>query len=179
VIKRRPAGFTLVEVMVALVIGGMVISAAAGLLTSLGDRAKAIERAAASADEDANAERQLRTLVANLAPAGDTTHPVIGNGDSVVFRAWCDTAARWLDHCDVRLFFNRRDSVTTLNMELGSGYISALELRRDVRRGRLRYLTEVDHRLQWRDAWSERYPPTALAVVIESDTLLFPVAADD
>src|SRR5689334_15918905 len=101
--SARPAtGFTLLEVMVALVIGGMAVAGAAALLGVLGERAQAVERAGARADGDANAERVLRLLVANL-NLPDTTRSFAGDPNTVGFRSWCETPAGWLDRCAVRL----------------------------------------------------------------------------
>jgi len=176
IVDRDGTGFTLVEVMVALLIGGMVVAGAAGLLSALGNRVQAIERAAARADEDANGERLLRTLVANLEFGADTTTPsFVGDLSSALFRSWCETPAGWLDHCTVRLAFESQKSTTVLKLELRGAYSTILDLRRGFRNGRLRYLQEVDRRLSWVDTWSQRIAPRGLAVIIDRDTLLLPV----
>jgi len=178
IVDREGTGFTLVEVMVALVIGGMVVAGAAALLSALGNRAQAIERAAARADQDANGERLLRTLVANLQfGAGTTTPSFVGDLSSASFRSWCETPAGWLDHCTVRLAFEPQGGKAVLRLQLRGAYSTTLDLRTGFQKGRLRYLQEVDRRLSWIDTWSERITPRGLAVIIDGDTLLVPVGA--
>lgn len=178
IISRDSTGFTLVEVMVALVIGGMVVAGAAALLGALSNRAQAIKRAAARADEDANGERLLRGLVANLEVGTDTTTPsFVGDASSASFQAWCETPAGWLGHCAVRLAFSRHESTGVLTLEIRGANTTALDLRRGFRNGRLRYLQEVDRRLSWIDAWSRWITPTGVAVIVDGDTLLLPVGS--
>jgi len=173
--RHRIAGFTLIEVMVALLIGGMAVAGAAALLSSLGDRAEAVARAGAHVDADANAERLLKSVVANLEASPDTTPSFGGDAQSANFRAWCDTPGGWLDHCTVRLSFQRHGDETVLRLELGGAYSTAVDVRRRFRTGRLCYLVEIDRRPVWVDSWSRRVMPTALAVIIDADTLLLPV----
>ncbi len=174
--RARRLGFTLVEVMVALVIGGMAVAGAGALLSGLGDRVQAIGRAAARADGDANGERLLRGLLANLELSTDTTaRSFVGDANNATFGAWCDTPAGWLDHCTVHLFLDRQGHATVLRLQLGGANSSAIDLRRGFREGRFCYLMDVDGRLRWVDTWSQLVVPTGLAVIIDADTLFFPV----
>jgi hypothetical protein len=50
-----------------------------------------------------------------------------------------------------------------------------VELRKDLRRARFRYLVSIDDVLTWMDAWSHLGPPMAVALIVERDTLLMPV----
>jgi prepilin-type N-terminal cleavage/methylation domain-containing protein len=171
-------GFTLVEVMVALVIGSMAVAGAAALLGGLGDRAEAIDLAGSRADADANAERLLRALAENLDIGFDTMPPLAGSADSMAFRAWCQTPGGWLDRCAVRLLFDHRQGVAVFDLELRGADSSTLTLRHGFDHGRFRYLEEVDHRLRWVESWSRRAPPGALGIVIDADTLLLPLHVD-
>ncbi len=174
-ILHSALGFTLIEVMVALVIGGMAVAGAAALLSGLADRAQAIARAATRADGDANAERVLRALVANLELSTDTTPSFVGDATSARFRAWCDTPGGWLERCTARLFFEQRGELASLRLELIGREATVIELQSGIRAGRFRYLVNVDHVLTWKDTWSHLVPPTAVAVIAERDTLLLPV----
>ena len=173
--RARQRGFTLIEVMVALVIGGMAVASAAALLHGLGNRAQAIGLAATRADGDANGERLLRALVTNIDLTSDTTKSFAGTASSATFPAWCDTPAGWLTPCVVRLAFERREGASVLGVELRSADSSSIEVRRAFQRGRFRYLVEIDRRRSWVDRWSKPVPPTAVAVIIDGDTLLLPV----
>ncbi len=182
--RRRAAGFTLVEVMVALVVGGMALAGAAMLLSALGGRAEAIETAAERVDRDANAERLLQNLFANLDLQGDTTRALVGDERSVSFRAWCDTPAGWLDRCSVRLFFEQEQGVWTLRLALPStrtpppitkAASSGTVLRSGFHAGGFRYLASAKDGGSWVASWSEIVAPAAVALIVERDTLLLSV----
>jgi prepilin-type N-terminal cleavage/methylation domain-containing protein len=170
-------GFTLVEVMVALVIGGMTIASAGALLGGLSDRAEFIATTAAHADAGANAEYVLRSLTENLDSGSGTTPPLVGSADSVVFRSWCQTPRGWFEQCAVRLSFDRRPGVAVLGMELRGSTSTLLSLPRGA--GRFHYLDDTGQSLRWIDSWSERELPVAVGIILDGDTLLLPVPNND
>jgi prepilin-type N-terminal cleavage/methylation domain-containing protein len=186
VIRADRTGFTLIEVMLSLVIGGMAVAASALLLLGLADRGSAIDASARRVDRAANAERLVRATVRNLQLSEDTTPPLKGTAKSARFHSWCDAAAGWPAPCYVHLFI--RDTA--------GGQVLALELQRDDSRARvegrpddvvvldlqrarkyaeLLYLVDPGHGGEWIDHWSERMAPVAMAVAIDGDTLILPV----
>ncbi|MGH7334195.1 MAG: PulJ/GspJ family protein [Candidatus Rokuibacteriota bacterium] len=172
---RVANGFTLIEVMVALMIGGMALAGAAALLSGLAERAEAIRTAAARVDREANAERVLRSLLANLELSPDTSPSWVGDPRSARFRAWCDTPAGWPGRCAVRLFFQDSGGVGSLRLELIGAEPSVTELRRGFRAGHFRYLVNAGQGGQWTTRWSHPVPPAAVAVITGNDTLLLTV----
>ena len=169
-------GFTLIEVTVALVIGGMALVAAAALFNGFARRAEDVERVGRRADRDANTERLLRTLFENIDLRGDSTSPpVSGDQRSIRFRAWCDEGRGSLAPCGVRLSILQDAGLSLLQLELAGADTTALVLRRGFRNGSLRYLLYAREGGQWIDAWPRLVAPTAIAVIIERDTLLLPV----
>lgn len=174
--RESRAGFTLIEVTVALVIGGMALVAAAALFNGLAQRAAAVERAGRRADRDANAERLLRSLFENMDLRGDSTSPpVAGDQRSIRFRAWCDEGRGSFTPCSVRLSIQQDAGLSFLQLELAGADTTTLVLRRGFREGRLRYLRYAREGGQWTDTWPRLVAPTAIAVIIERDTLLLPV----
>jgi prepilin-type N-terminal cleavage/methylation domain-containing protein len=175
-IRGSRAGFTLIEVTVALVISGMALVAAAALFNGLAQRAEAVERAGRHADRDANAERLLRTLFENMDLRGDSTSPpVAGDGRSMRFRAWCDEGRGSFAPCSVRLSIQQDARLSFLQLDLAGADTTRLILRRGFREGRLRYLRTAREGGEWTDTWPRLVAPTAIAVIIERDTLLLPV----
>ena len=173
---RGSLGFTLIEVTVALVIGGMALVAAAALFNGLARRAEGVERAGRRADRDANSERLLRTLFENIDLRGDSTSPpVSGDQRSIRFRAWCDEGRGSFAPCGVRLSIQQDAGLSFLQLELSGADTSTLVLRRGFREGRLRYLLNAREGGQWTDVWPRLVAPTAIALIIERDTLLLPV----
>ena len=174
--RTHLGGFTLIEVMVALVIGGMAVAGAAALLTSLRDRGEAVARTAAQADGDANAERLLRRLLANLDLSADSTKPSFaGDADGMRFQTWCDTPAGWLGRCIARLSLERHDDLASLRLEIDDPDSTVIELRKDLRGARFRYLISIDDVPTWLDRFSRLVVPGAVALIVGRDTLLLPV----
>jgi prepilin-type N-terminal cleavage/methylation domain-containing protein len=168
-------GFTLIEVMVAMVIGAMVVAAAAALLSSLENRAEAIARASARADRDANAERVLRGLLANLDLGRDSTSAFVGTATSARFRTWCDSPTGWLERCAAHLSIEQRGDAAALRLELTGPDPTRIDLASGLHGARFRYLAIVDGVVTWRDTWSHLVVPAAVVLIVERDTLLFPV----
>lgn len=172
--NRRPRhGFTLLEVLVALVIGGMALAGAATLFTGLGQRSDQVNEAAQRMDRDANSERLLRALLANLDLTADTMASLSGGKHSVRFSSWCLTAAGWLDRCGVHLFFNEDQSAQRLILELTGS--TSLVLRTGFRSGEFRYLVDARYGGSWASTWSRIVVPAAIALIMDADTLLLPV----
>jgi prepilin-type N-terminal cleavage/methylation domain-containing protein len=168
--------FTLIEVVVALVIGGMALSAAVALLDGLARRVDAVRAAAAAEDRDANGERLLRTLLANLRGTTDTLSPLAGDSSRVAFRTWCETSEGWLRPCDAELRIARSDSVTQFDLTLQAGDTSTMTLwRTPLRAGpsAVRYLLDPAHGGTWLTSWAARMPPNAVATITGGDTLIF------
>ena len=166
----NPRGFTLIEVTVALIIGGMALSAAAALLHGLGQRAEAIYDAGARVDRDANAERIVRATWANLRPSSDGTPTVSGDSSEVRFQSWCQTVEEWLQPCRVRLGVAHTPSSWQFRLERGSE-VTAL-WSGDAGSARIRYLRDPARGGSWVAAWSDLVAPPAIALVFGSDTVV-------
>lgn len=174
---RCRSGFTLIEILVALVVSGMIVAAAAGLLSVLGDRAETIDRAGMQADRKANADRLLQQIVGNAATAADSTPGVVGNASAASFQTWCETPHGWLERCAAQLHFERTgDGIALLmRLRLRGADSAVVAIRRGLEIGRLRYLRNAESRGTWTDSWAMLGPPEAVAVILNADTLLFPV----
>lgn len=168
----RPRGFTLVEVLVALTVGGMAVSAAAALIGVLNERASAIAAAHARMDRDANAERILRGLWRNLrlAPEG-----LRGDALSVAIRSWCETADGWLEACVAHLEVQRRDDASSLMLRLVGTRIQTLHLFPGAERMAFRYLSEVRYGGTWSSSWTEQVLPIAVGLIVDRDTIVLAV----
>lgn len=165
-----PGGFTLLEVIVALAVGGMVTLGAAGLLVQLaadGERTVAASRAA---DAEANGERLLRALVGGLEPSPDETPAVVGTREEAAFTSWCDVPAGWQERCSVTLSFGPVEGGKTLVARLGAG--EGLELRSGFREGSFLYLADPARGGTWLESWSGITTPLALALLLDADTLV-------
>lgn len=177
---RGSLGFTLLEITVALVIGGMVVIAASALFLGLAGRDEAIQEASAHFDRIANGEQLLGTLFLNVDSRADSAGWLTGDSLGVSFVTWCRTVGTELSRCRADLRFAERGTRRVLilrlsalkrNAEQGA---SELELR-ESHRGVLRYLVDARNGGRWADRWSQRQPPAAVSAIVDGDTLLFPV----
>jgi prepilin-type N-terminal cleavage/methylation domain-containing protein len=166
----NPRGFTLIEVTVALIVGGMALSAAAALLHGLGQRAEAITVAGARVDRDANAERLVRATWGNLRPGSDGTPTVSGDSSEVRFQSWCQTVEEWLQPCRVRLGITYTESSWQLRLERGSEVTALWSGQSGF--ARIRYLRDAARGGSWVAAWSDLVAPPAIALILGSDTLV-------
>ena len=173
------SGFTLIEVLVALIVSGMVVAAAAGFLSSLGDRAEAIDRAARQVDRQANADRLLQQVVANIDAGADSTPGLVGNEAAASVQTWCETTRGWLDRCTAQLRFERHDDGLVLRLQLRGADSAAIDIRRGLTTGRLRYLMNAEASGTWTDSWAKLGPPEAVAVILDADTLLLPIRSGE
>lgn len=90
-------GFTLVEVMVALTIAGLVILSAHRIFTGVADGARAVALARENLDRSANARRWLKATFLSLEP------PFEGRADRVSFTSWQLTPGGWLEPQSIAL----------------------------------------------------------------------------
>ncbi len=169
---RSTTGFALLELVIAMIIGGMAVAAAAAMFLGLQDRADTIRAGAEQADRDANAERLLRGLFGNLDPGEGAAPPLVGGSTEAALTTWCDGPRGWLERCIARIYFTPAGRRTVLRVELRrGGGADTVELRRAAD-GSLLYLLDPARGGTWTRDWSRRTPPIAMALVWDRDTLL-------
>ena len=172
-LRNRPA-FTLVELLVALLVGGVAILGARSVLASLGDHADRVAEFAIIADREANGERVLRTLVSNL-EIGTTNDASFGGDEREArFTSWCTSPSGWQERCTVRLVVRPGDSVgapSIVATVLSTGEI--VPVLSDATEPRLRYLRDAANGGSWFHTWGTGITaPLAIGIVTERDTLI-------
>jgi len=93
----RRKGFTLVEVMVALAIAGIVILAAHRIFTGVADGTRAVAAARETLDRSVNARRWLKATFLSLEP------PFEGHANRVTFTSWQLVSGGWLEKAPTQL----------------------------------------------------------------------------
>ncbi len=168
-------GFTLIEVTIALVVGGMALSAAVALFTGLGERADQIRAAGARVDRDANAERLLRSLWTNLRPSDDSSPIVSGDSTVVEFSAWCESVEGWLRPCRARLAIDHDGRGSQFTLVLAAAATMTMKFwHRDHGLERIRYLRNAENGGHLVTNWRDIVPPLAIVVIAGTDTVMFP-----
>jgi prepilin-type N-terminal cleavage/methylation domain-containing protein len=168
------AGFTLLELMVALVVGGITLTGATALYLGLSGRAEAIRATSLALSHDANAERVLRLLAQNAEGRGEAPG-VRGDSAEVTLDTWCETPFGWSEPCRVRVAFGDNGRFRRLSLQRLDAASAPLVLRDSLNAGHITYLVDASRGGSWSAAWTEDVPPPALAVVMETDTLLLPI----
>jgi len=169
----RP-GFTLVEILVALVVGGAAILGARSVLGALADHSDRVAAAAATADRAANGERVLRALLGDL-EIGSTKDVTFGGDEGEAqFATWCPTASGWKERCTVRLVVLQADSIGatfTVASVLSTGEILPL-VERDAL-PKIQYLRDAANGGAWFRTWGAGITaPLAIGILTERDTLI-------
>jgi prepilin-type N-terminal cleavage/methylation domain-containing protein len=167
------AGFTLLEVLVALAITGILILAARAVLDRLGDDARHLTSVAGEEAREANADRLLRDLLARaeLPRPGD---PFVGDSRLVRFSTRCDVPAGWQERCHAELGVVQVGGIATLGLSLSTG--EAVVLRRGFASARLQYLYDPGAGGTWTNSWRSAYTlPWAVGIEADGETLIVPI----
>jgi prepilin-type N-terminal cleavage/methylation domain-containing protein len=169
--RGRRAGFTLVEVMVAMVVMGVVLVGARTMLGQIADDADRISAAAREADREANAEALLRTIAGRLdvAPGPEGEIRFEGEPQGARFHSWCEVPDGWLERCQVSLGLIELEDAPALALRLSTG--ETVPLRRGFRTGEILYLRDAANGGAWVTSWgSTLTAPLAFGIVVDGDT---------
>jgi prepilin-type N-terminal cleavage/methylation domain-containing protein len=166
----RRDGFTLIEVMVAVAITGLVVLAAHRIFTGVADGARAVAVARENLDRRVNAQRWLKSTFLSLEA------PFEGCTDHVSFTSWQLTAGGWFEPRPTEL---RREE----SWFLGKSGSESLQLADGISDVAFDYLLDPGVNSKWVRGWiSPVSAPLAVRVRITgcgrrdagcADTLLF------
>jgi prepilin-type N-terminal cleavage/methylation domain-containing protein len=168
--RAAPTGFTLIEVLVALTIAGVVVIGAHQIFTGVADGANVLTAERRNLDRSSNARRWLKATFLSLEP------PFEGRTARVSFASWQLSSGGWFEQQQVVL---TRDGRRLVAMH---GDV-ALELAENVTDVAFDYLLEPGADTRWVREWiSPVSAPVAIRVRIAGcgmgdagcvDTLLF------
>jgi prepilin-type N-terminal cleavage/methylation domain-containing protein len=172
--RGNASGFTLIEVMVALVVSAIVLLGARAMLGAVGDAAARVSAEGARLDMNANAEHALRALVRNLDLGFANEAVFAGDARQVTFVSWCDTPSGWQERCRIAIAIEKREGGDALVVRAARG--DAIVVRDSVRNGSLRYLTTVYGGGEWIRTWGAGITaPLAIGIILDADTLIVPI----
>jgi prepilin-type N-terminal cleavage/methylation domain-containing protein len=171
---RARGGFTLLEVIVALAVSGMVLLGARSVLGQLGTDAERIEAAAAESDRASNADALLRAVVGRTANSVPEQARFVGDATGARFVSWCEVPGGWLERCQAMLGIVQTGDSASLVLTLDPG--GMVPLKTGVRRARLRYLVSPQEGGRWLDEWtSQLSTPVAVGVEVDDSLWIVPV----
>lgn len=169
--SHRPAGFTLVEVMVAVVVIGIVLVGARTMLGQMADDADRITAAAEQADRDANADALLRAAAGRLEVSAAPERPMRFEGEprGARFHTWCEVPDGWLERCEASLGIIDLEGAKALALRLSTGEL--VPLRRGFESGEILYLRDAVNGGVWMRSWGASITaPLAFGIVVDGDT---------
>ncbi len=169
-------GFTLIEVMVALVLTGVVAGLAHQLFGAVTDHARGLREARLGLDRRSNAQRFLQSAFLSLEVGVDSAGGFSGQRDRVSFSSWLPTADGWLERRRVELGLDGNRWLATSPPE------SSVELARGVTALRFDYLLEPGAEAGWVAEWESAVSaPLAVRVRVtqgeRADTMLYLIKA--
>lgn len=160
-----PRGFTLLEVLVALIIGAIAIGGARAVTTALVDNAARIDSVHVEVAEAINGERLLRRLVLEVEAGRDPGSVFAGTRGRATFDSWCRVPGGWLERCHVELSLLAApgDALATLEARISTG--ENLRLARLAAPAHFAFLEDAAHGGTWSDRWGPG-PAAPLAIGI-------------
>jgi prepilin-type N-terminal cleavage/methylation domain-containing protein len=140
-------GFTLIEVVVALVLGAMVVLGAHAVFAGVTDGLARLEAARTQLDRSANAQRWLIEALGSLQVGADSAGGFEGHSATLSAPTWVRSAAGGFRRVRMTL----RQESTALVAELSDG--TALTLADSVRTVAFDYLLEPGAQTTWAREW--------------------------
>jgi prepilin-type N-terminal cleavage/methylation domain-containing protein len=165
-------GFTLIELVVALAITGLVLLLAHGMFTVATDGVRELKQAREAADRSGNAHDWLRDAFLSLDVGQQGDVQFDGHADRLRFTTWLLTPHGWAERFDIRL--RLRDSTFTAAV----GPDERIPLYHGVTSAAFDYLLEPGVDTRWAAEWvSPVSAPVAVRVRITTvsgaDTILY------
>ena len=174
-------GFTLLEVIVAVMIAATLLLSADAVFEQMADSRTSTARSAMERDRVKNATALIRSWVRQIdvSPGNSPTsspRSFVGDGIESKFTSWCIAPGGWERECDVSLRAVA-DSNNVGVVATSSAGDSATLLVRDSTIA-LRYLIDAADGGRWVDSWpSGPTVPLAIGIVSRSDTIVYRVGA--
>jgi prepilin-type N-terminal cleavage/methylation domain-containing protein len=169
---HRRCGMTLVEVMAALALAGVLLAGAQALLAALGETdARTSQRAAVIATRGEGL-RALQEALAMMRAEGDVASRFFADESGATFATLCRVAGGWLEPCAVALQLLSAEDSSVVLLTVGQG--SAVQVLRLEGRARLAYLERNWEEDRWLPIWhSGRAVPIAVRVWSDRDSVVF------
>ena len=166
-------GFTLIEVLVAIVVAAVVLGAGRAIVASVADAAARAARASADQDAEFAGEALARSLVGHARTLQGDSITFLGSQREFVVRTWCPVVGGWTEPCDAGFAIDDSARSLVFRTGFGTGPVPVLHVSESLA---LRYLASAEYGGRWLDRWSEAGElPIAVGILVGGDTLILPV----
>ncbi len=164
-------GFTLIEVLVALLIGATIVLCGRLLLEGVSDDARRMTTFAQLSDHEENGQRLLRSTVMAIDVSAAGAEPFAGDERLARFTSWCARPGGWQERCVVTLAITGDTAAASLMLTLAEA--APFNIRSGFRHGELRYLMDARDGGHWLRSWETGLTaPLAIGAVLDADTLV-------
>ncbi len=179
-IKAPRTGFTLLEVLVAVIIAATLLLSADAVFEQLASSRDGTARSTGVRDEKQNADALIRGWVRqiDISPVGGSSQPhvFVGDAGETRFTSWCVAAGGWERECSVSLRTTADSSGVGVVAVSATGDSARIQMRDSTIA--LRYLIDAKDGGHWVDRWpSGPTVPIAIGIVSPSDTIVYRVGA--
>ena len=166
----RRRGFTLIELMAALMLTGLALLGAYRLLDQLADGPGRLRTMSIDDASRANRSQFLRDVIAHAELGSDSSQRFVGSATSASFASWCLAPGGWLERCAVSLEIHAGNDSSVVAATLGGASLTLWH-----GRGKAS-LSYFETGRGWLREWSSSLTvPSAVGVVVAADTLVLPV----
>ena len=174
-------GFTLLEVLVAVMIAATLLLSADLVFEQLADSRQAMARATVERDRAENSAETIRRWVrqVDVSPhpgPGSAPHAFAGDATEASFTSSCLAAGGWERECDVSLRITTGSESAALVAVSSTGDSARLTVH-----GRtlaIRYLMDAANGGRWLSSWpSGPTVPIAIGIVSRADTIAYRIGA--
>jgi prepilin-type N-terminal cleavage/methylation domain-containing protein len=170
----RRHGFTLIEVLSALMLTGFVLLGALLLVDQISNGADRIAKESRRVSSEGNGNRLLRRLLLEASLGQDSVDMFRGDANNITMRSLCPTPNGWPEVCHVTLAIDVRADSSIVTAELRPGL--TFSLRRELGKAEFRYLGAPSSDSSWFKVWSSNASlPWAIGVVADRDTVVLSV----
>lgn len=153
-------GFTLVEVLVAIVLAGLGVSVAGGVFGSASDTVARLERSSRDWARRANARVWLEEALMSAEVDAASGTRLEGDSRGIRFQGWQWTRDGWVEPASIEIGFDERG----LHATTSTGIDATLIVGSD---GDIQYLPRLGADAAWVRAWeSDSALPAAVRIVI-------------
>jgi prepilin-type N-terminal cleavage/methylation domain-containing protein len=146
-VSRNRRGFTLIEIVVALTVSGVVVLLAQAVFSAVTDAGREVRVARLALDREANARRWLQAALLSLDVGSDSAAGSFeGRPDRVGFSTWMETPSGWFRRERVTLGRSHDAFVATM-------YADTVVLADSVVAVAFDYLLEPGENTKWAREW--------------------------
>jgi prepilin-type N-terminal cleavage/methylation domain-containing protein len=170
----RSRGMTLVEVIAALALAGIILLGGVMLLDQVSDSGERIVSERWAQAGESNAIELTRRLLRDATPSFDSTRLFRGASNSLDYYARCRVPAGWFENCHMTLAVDAvRDTAAVMAQFDGGEQFTVLRRAGSIA---FRYFDFTSADSAWSARWTtSATTPSALAIISALDTVVLPI----